>query len=36
MDRRDADVPDIYILQDKFYHIVSTQDKKLFELKPYT
>jgi broad specificity phosphatase PhoE/predicted kinase len=34
--RRDADVPYIYIPQDEFYHIVSTQDKKLFELKPYT
>lgn len=33
--RRDADVPYIYIPQDEFYHIVSTQDKKLFELKPY-
>jgi broad specificity phosphatase PhoE/predicted kinase len=34
--RRDADVPYIYIPQDEFYHIVSTQNKKLFELKPYT
>jgi broad specificity phosphatase PhoE/predicted kinase len=33
--RRDVDVPYIYIPQDQFYHIVSTQDKKLFELKPY-
>ena len=33
--RRDDDVPYIYIPQDEFYHIVSTQDKKLFELKPY-
>jgi broad specificity phosphatase PhoE/predicted kinase len=33
--RRDADVPYIYIPQDEFYHIISTQDKKLFELKPY-
>jgi len=33
--RRDADVPYLYIPQDEFYHIVSTQDKKLFELKPY-
>lgn len=33
--RRDADVPYIYIPQDEFYHIVSTQNKKLFELKPY-
>jgi hypothetical protein len=34
--RRDADVPYIYIPQDEFYRIVSTQNKKLFELKPYT
>jgi broad specificity phosphatase PhoE len=33
--RRDNDVPYIYIPQDQFYHIVSTQNKKLFELKPY-
>jgi broad specificity phosphatase PhoE/predicted kinase len=33
--RRNADVPYIYIPQDEFYHIVSTQNKKLFELKPY-
>ncbi len=33
--RRDDDVPYIYIPQDQFYHIVSTQNKKLFELKPY-
>jgi Fructose-2,6-bisphosphatase len=33
--RRDADVPYIYIPQDEFYHIISTQNKKLFELKPY-
>jgi broad specificity phosphatase PhoE/predicted kinase len=33
--RRDDDVPYIYIPQDEFYHIVSTQNKKLFELKPY-
>jgi len=33
--RRDEDVPYIYIPQDQFYHIVSTQNKKLFELKPY-
>ncbi|OGP68494.1 MAG: 6-phosphofructokinase [Deltaproteobacteria bacterium RBG_16_44_11] len=34
--RRDVDVPYIYIPQDEFYHIVSMQNKKLFELKPYT
>jgi len=33
--RREDDVPYIYIPQDRFYHIVSTQDKKLFELKRY-
>jgi broad specificity phosphatase PhoE/predicted kinase len=33
--RRDVDVPYIYIPQDRFYHIVSTQNKKLFELKRY-
>jgi broad specificity phosphatase PhoE/predicted kinase len=33
--RRDDDVPYIYIPQDEFYHIISTQNKKLFELKPY-
>ena len=33
--RREDDVPYIYIPQDRFYHIVSTQDKKLFELKQY-
>jgi hypothetical protein len=31
--RRDDDVHYIYIPQNKFYHIVSTQNKKLFELK---
>ncbi len=31
--RRENDVPYIYIPQDRFYHIVATQDKKLFELK---
>jgi len=34
--RRTEDVPYIYIPQDKFYHIVATQYKKLFQLKPYT
>jgi len=33
--RREEDVPYIYIPQDKFYHIVATQDKKVFELKRY-
>jgi broad specificity phosphatase PhoE/predicted kinase len=33
--RREDDVPYIYVPQDRFYHIVSTQDKKLFELKRY-
>lgn len=33
--RREEDVPYIYIPQDKFYHIVATQDRKLFELKKY-
>lgn len=33
--RRTEDVPYIYIPQDKFYHIVATQDKKLFQLKRF-
>jgi broad specificity phosphatase PhoE/predicted kinase len=33
--RRPDDVPYIYVPQDKFYHIVATQDKKLFQLKKY-
>jgi broad specificity phosphatase PhoE/predicted kinase len=33
--RREDDVPYIYIPQDRFYYIVSTQNKKLFELKKY-
>lgn len=33
--RREEDVPYIYVPQDRFYHIVSTQHKKLFELKRY-
>ena len=33
--RRPEDVPYIYIPQDKFYHIVATQNKKLFQLKRY-
>lgn len=30
--RRTADVPYIYVPQDKYYHIVATHHKKLFEL----
>lgn len=33
--RRKEDVPYIYIPQDKFYHVVATQSKKLFQLKKY-
>ena len=33
--RRTEDVPYIYIPQNKFYHIIATQDKKLFQLKKY-
>ena len=33
--RRTEDVPYIYVPQDRFYHIVATQDKKLFQLKKY-
>lgn len=33
--RRQADVPYIYVPQDKFYHIVATQDRKVFELQKY-
>jgi broad specificity phosphatase PhoE len=33
--RRPEDMPYIYIPQDRYYHIVSTQNQKLFELKPY-
>jgi len=33
--RRKEDVPYIYIPQDKFYHIIATQDKKLFQLKRF-
>lgn len=31
--RRDQDVPYIYVPQNRYYHIVSTQIKKLIELK---
>lgn len=34
--RRTEDVPYIYIPQDQYFHIVSTQTKKLFELKPFS
>jgi broad specificity phosphatase PhoE/predicted kinase len=33
--RRKEDVPYIYVPQDKYYHIVATQDKKLLQLKPF-
>lgn len=33
--RRMEDVPYIYIPQDKYFHIISTQTKKLFELKQF-
>jgi broad specificity phosphatase PhoE len=33
--RREEDVPFIYVPQDRFYYIVSTHYKKLFELKRY-
>lgn len=33
--RRREDVPYVYIPQDKFYYISSTQDKKTFQLKSY-
>jgi len=33
--RRKEDVPYIYVPQDKFYHIVATQDKRLFQLKSF-
>ncbi len=31
--RRISDVPYIFVPQDRYYHIISTQQKKLFELK---
>ncbi len=34
--RRTEDVPYIYIPQDQYFHIISTQTKKLFELKPFS
>jgi broad specificity phosphatase PhoE len=33
--RRQEDVPYIYVPQDKLYHIVATQDRKVFELVRY-
>ena len=33
--RRKDDVPYIYVPQDSFYHIIATQNKKLFQLKGY-
>lgn len=33
--RRQEDVPYIYVPQDKYYHVVATQDKKLLQLKPF-
>jgi broad specificity phosphatase PhoE/predicted kinase len=33
--RRQEDVPYIYVPQDKYYHIVATQDKKLLQMKPF-
>lgn len=33
--KREEDVPYIYIPQDQYYHIVSMERKKLFQLKPY-
>ena len=33
--RREEDVPHIYVPQDRFYHIVSTQNKRVLELKHF-
>ena len=33
--RREKDIPYIYVPQDRFYHIVATQNKRLFELRYY-
>lgn len=33
--KRDEDVPYIYIPQDRFYHIIARQDKKVFQLKGF-
>ena len=35
MFRREEDVPFIYIPQDKFYYICTTQNKKHFQLKKF-
>lgn len=34
--RRTEDVPYIYIPQDQYFHIVSTQTKKVFQLEPFS
>ena len=34
--RREEDVPYIYVPQDKYYHIIATHHKKLFELVRFT
>ena len=34
--RRKEDIPYIYMPQDRYYHIVISQNKKLLELKKYT
>ena len=33
--RREEDVPYIYVPQDRFYHVIATQDKKMIQLKSY-
>jgi broad specificity phosphatase PhoE/predicted kinase len=33
--RRESDIPYIYIPQDRFYHIIATPSKRLFELRYY-
>jgi len=33
--RREEDVPYIYIPQDKYYYISSSQNRKVFQLKKY-
>lgn len=33
--RREEEVPYIYVPQDRYYHVINTQNKKLFELKSY-
>jgi hypothetical protein len=34
--RRREDVPYIYIPQNKFYYLSATQNRKMFQLMPYT